>query len=42
MADGITERHARPCRIRTGGRCNCTPTDMGHNSITITLDRDGT
>ncbi|HTP21075.1 MAG TPA: hypothetical protein VMJ65_15840 [Solirubrobacteraceae bacterium] len=25
MATGIRTRHARACRWREGGRCNCTP-----------------
>ncbi len=27
---GLTERHARACRSRTGGRCDCTPTWQAH------------
>jgi hypothetical protein len=26
MAKGITERHARSCRSRKKGRCDCSPT----------------
>jgi integrase len=26
VAKGITERHARSCRSRSGGRCDCEPT----------------
>ena len=26
MAKGIEERHARSCRSRKGGRCDCEPT----------------
>ena len=27
---GITERHARSCRSRSGGRCSCKPTYQAH------------
>ena len=26
LPEGVTERHARTCRSRAGGRCDCTPT----------------
>jgi integrase len=30
MAAGIDVRHARACRSRSGGRCNCDPTYQAH------------
>ncbi len=30
MSAGIDLRHARSCRSRTGGRCNCLPTFQAH------------
>lgn len=30
MTTGIDTRHARACRSRPGGRCNCTPTYQAH------------
>ena len=30
MAAGIDTRHARACRSRSGGRCNCQPSHQAH------------
>src|SRR3954454_14355212 len=30
MAQGIDTRHARGCRSRAGGRCNCKPSYQAH------------
>ncbi len=30
MAHGVTTRHSKLCRSRTGGRCDCTPTFQAH------------
>jgi integrase len=37
MATGITKRHARSCRSREGGRCNCRPSHMAW----VWSERDG-